>query len=433
LTSKNLATDVAPRYSPDGHFLAYLAQRRAGFEGDKFELKVYDRVTGQHRSLTESFDHNADEPVWAPDSQRLYFTSSLKGRGTINVVDISGKSAAVELNSGDSHELRLHHAPDGISLYFLRGALSHPPELYRLDLDPSGKAPAPAAAMSHVNAAVLAEVKLGQSSQLFAKSQDGLNLHSHLVTPPDFSPTRRYPALVLIHGGPQGAWEDFWQWRWNAQVLAGAGYVVLMPNPRGSEGFGQKFVDQVSGDWGGRAYDDIMRSVDGLLAQPYVDRTKVAALGASYGGYMINWIAGHTDRFATLVSHAGVFDLRSMYGESEEVWFTRWEFGGDPWNSDLYDKWSPSRFIDKFKTPMLVISNEHDFRVPVGQGMQLFTALQQRKIPSRFLVFPDENHWVIKPLNARLWYGVVLDWLHRYLGGAAVDPKIIESAATYAH
>ncbi|HRI54077.1 MAG TPA: S9 family peptidase [Pseudomonadota bacterium] len=432
LTSKNLATDVSPRYSPDGHFLAYLAQKRAGFEGDKFELKVYDRVTGQNRSLTETFDHNAGEPVWSPDSQRLYFLSSLKGRGTLNSVDISGKNPVVELNAGDAHELALHRGPDGLSLYFLRGALSHPPELYRLDLDASGKAAAPPLAMTHVNDVALSEVKLGQSSQLFAKSQDGLNLHSHVVTPPDFTPTRRYPAVVMIHGGPQGAWEDFWQWRWNAQVLAGAGYVVLMPNPRGSEGFGQKFVDQVSADWGGKAYDDIMRCVDVLVAQPYVDKARVAAVGASYGGYMVNWIAGHSDRFAALVSHAGVFDLRSMYGETEEVWFTRWEFGGDPWNSDLYDKWSPSRYIDKFKTPTLVISNEHDFRVPVGQGMQLFTALQQRKVPSRMLIFPDENHWVIKPLNSRLWYGVVLDWLHRYLGGAAVDPKIIESTGTFA-
>lgn len=431
LTSKNLATDHSPRYSPDGRYLAYLAQRRAGFEADKYELKVYDRTTGQNRSLTESLDATVHEYIWAPDGQRLYFTSSQKGHGAIFVVELSG-GVPVELNTGDTHAIELRKTADRTSLFFLRGSLSHPPELCRLDLDAAGRAAAPAVQVSHVNDAVLAEVKLGQSSQLFAKSQDNLTVHSHLVTPPDFSPTKKYPAVVLIHGGPQGAWEDFWQWRWNAQLFAGAGYVVLMPNPRGSDGFGQKFVDGVSGDWGGKPYDDIMRSVDVLVAQPYVDKTKVAALGASYGGYMVNWIAGHTDRFAALVSHAGVYDLRSMYGETEEIWFPRWEFGGDPWNSEQYDKWSPSRYAANFKTPTLVISGERDYRVPVGQGMQFFTTLQQRKVPSRFLIFPDENHWVLKPQNSRLWYGTVLDWLKRYIGGTGVDPKVLETAGTYA-
>ena len=285
-----------------------------------------------------------------------------------------------------------------------------------------------------VGGAVLAELKLGASSQLFAKSADGLNLHSHLVTPPDFTPSKKYPAVVLIHGGPQGAWEDFWQWRWNAQMFAGAGYVVLLPNPRGSEGFGQKFVDEVSGDWGGKPYDDVMRAVDVLMAQPYIDGKRVAALGASFGGYMVNWIAGHSDRFACLVSHAGVYDLRSMYGETEEIWFTRWEYRGDPWGAgaELYDKFSPSRFAQNFKTPTLVVAGEHDYRVPFGQSMQFFTALQQRKVPSRLLLFPEENHWVQRPGNARLWYGVVLDWLSRYLGGAKVDPKVLDTATTFA-
>lgn len=442
LTNKNLATDVAPRYSPDGRFLAHLAQRRAGFEGDKFEVWLYDRVTGQHRSLTERFEHSAAELEWSPDSQRLYFTTSVKGRGAVYSVDISGKVPPVEMNVGDTHALSVVKTPDGPTLYFLRSSLARPAEVYRLDLDATHKPAAAAVALTRQNDAVLADVKPGQSSQLFAKSVDNLNLHSHLVTPPDFTPTKKYPAVVLIHGGPQGAWEDLWQWRWNAQLFAGAGYVVLLPNPRGSEGFGQKFVDDVSGDWGGKAYDDVMRAVDVLMAQPYVDGKRVAALGASFGGYMVNWIAGHSDRFACLVSHAGVYDLRSMYGETEELWFTRWEFRGDPWVpgaaggaqglNDQYDKFSPSRFAQNFKTPTLVIAGERDYRVPFGQSMQFFTALQQRKVPSRLLLFPDENHWVQKPAHARLWYGTVLDWLSRYLGGAKVDPKILETATTYA-
>lgn len=432
LTSKNLATDAAPRYSPDGRFLAHLAQRRAGFEGDKFEVWLYDRVTGQQRSLTERFEHSAGELEWSPDSQRLYFTTSVKGRGGIYSVDISGKAPPVELNVGDTHSLSVVRTPDGPTLYFLRGSLTHPAEVHRLDLDAGHKPAAAAAVLTRQSDAALGEVKLGQSSQLFAKSADGLNLHSHLVTPPDFTPSKKYPAVVLIHGGPQGAWEDLWQWRWNAQLFAGAGYVVLLPNPRGSEGFGQKFVDEVSGDWGGKPYDDVMRAVDTLMAQPYIDSKRVAAMGASFGGYMVNWIAGHNDRFACLVSHAGVYDLRSMYGETEEVWFTRWEYRGDPWTTDQYDKFSPSRFAQNFKTPTLVIAGERDYRVPFGQSMQFFTALQQRKVPSRLLLFPDENHWVQRPAHARLWYGVVLDWLSRYLGGAKVDPKVLDTASTFA-
>lgn len=435
LTEGNLATDIAPHYSPDGRYLAYLAQRRPGFEADRFEVWLRDRQSGQQRSLTESFDANVNSLAWSPDSRRIYIVAGAKGRDVLYSIDLSGKGAPTEISVGDCSDLQVRRSSsgDGATLIFGRSSLYRPSELFRIEVGADGKPVAKAEQLTHVNDALLASVKLGQASELWAQSQDGLPLHSHVVTPPDFTPTKRYPAVVLIHGGPQGAWEDAWQWRWNAQMFAGAGYVVMMTNPRGSEGFGQRFVDQVSGDWGGRAYDDIMRLVDQLVAQPYVDGRKVAAAGASYGGYMVNWLAGHTDRFVALVSHAGVFDLRSMYGETEEIWFPRWEFQGDPWSSQSYDRFSPSRFADKIKTPMLVISNEKDFRVPVGQGMQLFTSLQVRKVPSRLLIFPDENHWVLKPTNSRLWYAVVLDWLHRYLGGAAVDKKLLDLAGTYAH
>ena len=230
-------------------------------------------------------------------------------------------------------------------------------------------------ALTGVNDAAFASLQLGKVVDQWGKTADGQRLHSFLFTPPNFDPGRRYPAVVLIHGGPQGAWEDQWHYRWNPQIYAGAGYVVMMVNPRGSDGFGQRFVDEVSGDWGGKAYDDIMRAVDQLVALPYVDGKRVGALGASYGGYMVDWIAGHTDRFAALISHDGVYDLRSMQGETEEQWFTRWEFQGDPWSSDQYDKWSPSRFAGNMKTPMLVVTNEKDYRVPVDRGRS-FTALR---------------------------------------------------------
>ena len=259
-------------------------------------------------------------------------------------------------------------------------------------------------------------------------SADGRKLQAWLVLPPGFDPAKKYPAVVLIHGGPQGAWSDGWSSRWNPEVFAGYGYVVYAPNPRGSTGFGQKFVDEISGDWGGKAYDDLMRQADDLASLPYVDGKKIGAAGASYGGWMVNWIAGHTDRFAALVSHDGVFDTPSMALETEELWFPHAEFGGWPWTSDLYEKWNPSRSIEKFKTPTLVVTSERDFRVPFGQGLQLFTALQLKNVPSKLLMFPDEGHWVLKPGNSRLWHATVMDWLHRYLGGAEADPKALETA-----
>jgi dipeptidyl aminopeptidase/acylaminoacyl peptidase len=232
------------------------------------------------------------------------------------------------------------------------------------------------------------------------------------VNPPGFSPRRKHPVLFLIHGGPQGAWAKSWSYRWNPQVFAAAGFVVVMPNPRGSTGYGQKFTDDINADWGGKVYDDIMAVTDFVAQQPWADSDRFAAAGGSYGGYMVNWLLGHTDRFKAFVSHAGVFDLRSMAGETEELWFVKWEFKGMPWeNPEVYERWSPSNFINEFKTPTLVIHGELDYRVPVGQGLQLFTGLQMKKVPSKLLLFPDEGHWIGKPQNSILWYNSFLDWI----------------------
>jgi len=237
-----------------------------------------------------------------------------------------------------------------------------------------------------------------------------------MVTPPNFDPAKKYPAIVLIHGGPQGAWMNSWGYRWNPEPFASRGYVVLLPNPRGSTGYGQKFVEEISGDWGGKAYTDIMNGVDKLGAMPFVDSNRIGAAGASFGGYMIDWILGHTDRFKALVSHDGVYKLTSMYGVTEELWFPEWEFGGTPWaHPELYEKWSPHLFVKNFKTPTLVVQGELDFRVPVDQGLQLFTALQRRGVPSKLLYFPDEGHWVLKPQNSKLWYQTVRDWLDQWI------------------
>lgn len=434
ITGQNPATDTSPRYSPDGRYLAFLSQRRAGFESDRFELMLMDRKTRSLTPLTPQFEHTLFDIDWSPDSKALFLSTTVGGRATQYLLTLGTGSGPSLMMVGEANSLSSFAGEGGARhLYFTRSSLQRPAEVFFAALDAEGKPAGAAVPLTRTNGPLLEGLALGTPSELFATSQDGLKLQAHLMLPPGFSPKNKYPAVVLIHGGPQGVWDDFWQWRWNAQIFAGAGYVVLMPNPRGSEGFGQKFVDEVSRDWPGKAYDDLMRLVDQLVAQPYVDGRKVAAMGASYGGYMVNWIAGHSDRFACLVSHAGVFDLRSMYLETEETWFPRWEFGGDPWTTDRYTRHSPSMFADRFKTPTLVISNERDYRVPVGQGMQFFTALQVRKVPSRLIIFPDENHWVLKPGNAHFWYTSVLDWLQRYLGGAPGDQKFLERAGTYSH
>jgi dipeptidyl aminopeptidase/acylaminoacyl peptidase len=239
------------------------------------------------------------------------------------------------------------------------------------------------------------------------------------VKPPGFEAGKRYPVLFLIHGGPQGAWGEDWTYRWNAQVFAGAGYVVVMPNPRGSTGYGEKFTDEINADWGGKVYDDLMAVADHVAKLPYADAGRMAAGGGSYGGYMVNWILGRSSRFKALVSHAGVYDLRGMFGETEELWFPLWDFRGAPWeNPETYARWSPSHFAREFRTPTLVIHGELDYRVPYGQGLQLFTALQLRKAPSKLLLYPDEGHWVNKPQNSALWYKTFIEWIDTWAKNA---------------
>jgi len=249
---------------------------------------------------------------------------------------------------------------------------------------------------------------------------DGAKIQSFIVKPPDFDPAKKYPVLFLIHGGPQGAWGESWSYRWNPQVFAAAGFVVVMPNPHGSIGYGQAFTDSVSGNWGGKPYADIMAVADNIGTLPYVDKNRMVAAGGSYGGYMIDWILGHNHPFKALVSHAGVYDLRSEAGTTDELWFVKWEFKGLPWEKDSdYDQWSPNMFVGNFKTPTLITQGELDYRVPVGQSQELFTALQERHVPSKLVLFPDEGHWILKPQNSRYWYSTVISWLEKYTKPAA--------------
>ncbi len=420
LTASNPAFDGSPKFSPDGKWIAYRSQRRPGFESDRFRLMLYERAAGKTRELTSGFDNWVEDFEWAPDSKSLLFVTHVEARGAIYRVPVNGGPTEI-WRGGSASGLQI--SKDGSRIFFLKTSLDRAAEIW--NAAPDGKN---ALALTHINDSLWSEVAVGNVSERSSSSTDGWKLQAWLIYPPDFDPAKKYPAIFLIHGGPQGAWNDSWSYRWNPQVFAAYGYVVYAANPRGSTGFGQEFVDQISGDWGGKVYDDLMRQADDLEALPYVDKNRVGAAGASYGGYMIAWIAGHTDRFKALVCHDGVFDTGSMGLETEELWFSTWEFGGWPWQSELYRKWNPMLAAQNFKTPTLVVTNEKDFRVPFGQGLQFFSALQVRGVPSKLLIFPDEGHWVLKPGNSRLWHATVMDWFHRYLGGAEADPKSLETA-----
>ncbi len=402
--------DNAPNYSPDGKYLAFRSQARAGYESDRFRLLVLDRATGRTNSLSENLDRWVGSVTWSPDSTRLFYTVEDRGRTGLQMIAVTGGGAR-NIISGSSSLDDVQFNSDGSTMIYTEESGSRPPELFRASS--AGGASVP---LTHLNDTLLAGAELTPLEEMWVDSADNVRVHSFLVKPPGFSESRKYPVLFLIHGGPQGAWGESWSYRWNAQVFASAGYLVVMPNPRGSTGYGQKFIDDINGDWGGKVFDDLMADADQVASLPYADPDRMAAAGGSYGGYMIDWILGHTNRFKAMVTHDGVFDLRSMAGSTEELWFPMWEFRGMPWdNPDMYARWSPSYFAKDFKTPTLVIHGEQDYRVPLSQGLQLFTALQMKKVPSKLVVFPDEGHWVLKPQNSVLWYNQFLEWIGEWL------------------
>ncbi|MBV8705769.1 MAG: S9 family peptidase [Acidobacteriaceae bacterium] len=405
----NPGADEGPLYSPDGRYLAYRTQARGGYESDQWRLTILDLQTRQINTLTDSLDRWVEGFTWSHDSQRIFFTVDDHGATPLMMISpIGGPIRTVA--QGPTSIGSVQFTPDDKTMIFAEQSGSHPIEIKRA-VSKGGIA----AALTHLNDAVMNDYQLTPLEKITVDAADGVKIDSFVVKPPGFVPTQKYPVLFAIHGGPEGDWGESWSYRWNAQVLAGAGYVVILPNPRGSIGYGQAFTDAVNGDWGGRPYDDIMATVDYVSNLPYIDKDRMVAAGASYGGYMIDWILGHTDRFKALVTHAGVYDLRSEAGTTEELWFAKWEFQGFPWeNPELYEKWSPSSYAKNFKTPTLVTHGELDYRVPIGQGQQLFTALQQLKIPSKLVQFPDEGHWILKPQNSQFWYSTVLDWLAGY-------------------
>lgn len=443
--------DSTPLYSPDGKYIAWRMQERAGYESDRFRLVVYERATGKITNLTENFDRWVGSFVWAPDSKGLYFTAEDKGESPIfeiavdpNLVQAAKATPdvfVVPRKVADGHNDDLTITADG-QLVFSTMTAERPNEisiantarivecakqlwtkkddwslegttknLKRVNCNEGN-----VAQLTHLNAAVLSQLAMSPIESFWFTGSEKAKVQGFIVKPPNFDQTKKYPVKFLIHGGPQGASGDSWSYRWNPQLFAANGYVVVMINPRGSTGYGQKFIDDVNGDWGGRAYKDLMMGLDYVgKTYPWADTNNACAMGASYGGYMANWIEGNTTRFKCVVSHDGMFNSESAYGATEELWFNEWEFQGKPWTDrQRYRKWSPHLNAVKFKTPMLVIHGQLDYRLDVSQGFDLFTTLQRLGVPSKTLYFPDEGHWVLKPQNSRFWYKTVNDWVDQW-------------------
>jgi dipeptidyl aminopeptidase/acylaminoacyl peptidase len=377
-------------------------------------LMLFNRATSATATVTEEFDHSVESYEWSPDSQTIYFTAEENGEMILWGVALPPRNEVKGVLAGFNSEFDL--SSDGNTLAIVRTSLTLPAEVFAMDFKKSSTP----RQLTHHNDMLLSQLELAPPEAFWFEGADKAKVEGFIIRPPHFDAARKYPALFLIHGGPQGAWTDAWGYRWNQQVMAAGGYVVVMVNPRGSTGYGQKFTAEISRDWGGRVYEDLMKGLDAAIAKyPFIDGARVGAAGGSYGGYMIDWIATHTDRFKCLISHAGPYDLVSEYGATEELWFADWEFGGPPWvKPELYRKWAPSEFaagLGKYKTPSLVVGGELDFRVPYNQDLEFFTALQVQGVPSKLVIFPDEGHWVLKPQNSELWYGTFLDWLGRYL------------------
>jgi dipeptidyl aminopeptidase/acylaminoacyl peptidase len=414
--SKRITTqagfDGNPVYSPDGRYIAYHAQMVAGYESDKWRVMLFDRQSGKNENLSENFDRSATDLAWAPDSKTIYFLAENETLQPVYAMQARTGSAPKKILDGYNAEFTL--CSDGKTLVTTRTSLTLPSEVFVSAGDGSGLKQ-----LTHTNDAILARVEMNEPETFWFDGAEGTKAQALLIRPPQFDATQKYPVLVLLHGGPQTMWSDDWGYRWNPQVFSGAGYVTLMINRRGSTGYGQKFTDQITNDWGGKAYVDVMKGIDAALEKyPYMDKSRMAAAGGSYGGYMADWIATHTDRFKAIISHAGVYDQVSMYA-TEELWFGEHDLQGTPWGApENYKKWAPSTFageLGKFKTPTLVIAGERDYRVPYTQSLEFFNTLQRQGVPSELVIFPDEGHWVLKPQNSQLWYKTFLGWLATYV------------------
>jgi dipeptidyl aminopeptidase/acylaminoacyl peptidase len=442
ITADNPASDSTPLYSPDGKYIAYRAQQRPGYESDRFRLMLYDRKTGEKKDLTENADRWVGTFTWSPDSSKIAYAEENTGIAIIRQIAVKtplpplhhranpspnspdtanpavvGRNFTPLLGGGYSDDPIF--APDG-QLLFTEMSIVEPTEIW-------AQAPnyGQMRRLTHMNADVLSRIDMSSIEPFWFEGAFGDKVQGFLVKPPNFDAGKKYPLKFIIHGGPEVPMGDLWSYRWNAQFFAASGYVVIMINFHGSPGYGQKFIDEINGDWGGAPFEDLMKGLDyAEKTFPYIDKDRECALGASYGGYMANWVLGHTDRFKCIVSHDGMFNTSSAWGTTEELWFNNWEFKGTPYtNPEMYEKWNPRNFAKNFKTPTLVIHSQLDYRLDVSEGLQLFTTLQTMGVPSKMLYFPDEGHWILKPQNSQLWYKTVNDWVDRWTGTGIATEK----------
>ncbi|HYU26105.1 MAG TPA: S9 family peptidase, partial [Thermoanaerobaculia bacterium] len=411
ITASNRGYDNSPQYSPDGRTIAYRTQKTPAYESELFQLAIYDRQSGTSRIVSGTFNDWIDDFHWSGDGKSILFTGPVEGRNPIYRADLAGGAIAKLFDDQtiDAFEV----AKNGSDLFYIHRSVGEASEIYRATL--TGGA-ALRKKLSHVNDAVANEVDIRPAETIWVGGAQNQKVQVYIVKPHGFDPARKYPLILNVHGGPQSQFGDAFRADW--QVYPGAGYVVAFANPHGSTGYGQPYTTEISGDWGGAVFEDLMKVTDALEKLPYVDRNRMGAMGWSYGGYMMNWFEGHTDRFKAIASMMGIFDNRSFFGATEELWFPEWDLKGQPWNSPLYEKFSPSDFVSHFHTPCLVITGEHDYRVPYTQGLQMFTALQKQHVPSRLIVYANAGHWP-SWYEMALYYTAHLEWFQKYLGGGA--------------
>jgi dipeptidyl aminopeptidase/acylaminoacyl peptidase len=408
ITAENTSFDGGPSYSPDGNYIAYRMQKTPAYESDLFRIALYNRKTGEKTVLTEKFNNWVDGITWAPDSKSIYFTADVQGHTPLYKIEVDTKeiTQVVDVKSIDAIDV----SPDGKTLVIVRRAVGEPVEMWRASSQGKNLR-----RLTFLNKPIEDSVDIRPAEEMWITSPTGKKVHTFIVKPHNFDPSKKYPLILNVHGGPQSQWEDAFRGDW--QVYPGCGYIVAFPNPHGSTGYGQEYTAEISKDWGGAVYQDVMAVADSLEKIPYVDKDRIGAMGWSFGGYMMMWLEGHTSRFKAIACMMGVYDLTAMHGSTEELWFPQWDLGGTPWDSDLYMKWSPNQYVKNFKTPCLVITGEKDYRVPYAQSLEFFTDLQKMDVPSRLIVFPNDGHWPSGVKSMPLYYNAHLDWFHKYLGG----------------
>jgi dipeptidyl aminopeptidase/acylaminoacyl peptidase len=417
ITAENKSFDGDPSYSPDGKYIAYRMQTIPAYESDLFRIALYDRKSGEKTVLTEKFDNWVGEFTWAPDSKSIYFTADVQGHIPLYNLELKSKQVTpvIDVKSIDAIDV----SSDGKSLVIVRRAVGEPVELWHATTQGKNLR-----RLTFFNKPLEDSVDIRPAEEMWITSPTGKKIHTFIVKPHNFDPSKKYPLILNVHGGPQSQWADAFRGDW--QVYPGSGYIVAFPNPHGSTGYGQEYTAEISKDWGGAAYQDVMAVADSLEKIPYVDKDRMGAMGWSFGGYMMMWFEGHTSRFKAIACMMGVYDLTAMHGSTEELWFPQWDLGGAPWESDLYMKWSPNQFVKNFKTPCLVITGEKDYRVPYPQSLEFFTDLQKMNVQSRLIVFPNDGHWPSGVKSMPLYYNAHLDWFHKYLGGDAAPYDMVK-------